>query len=203
MKEDAQLALRGGLHEARKTLGYEVQEWFYQKYLKQSIPRTGQTYMQASSVPVGKIYFGMYDAPGNNKKGYWDLMPIIFHIDAVQYKNTDRIMIGLNLNYMNPINRAQFIDSISTYFERYITENSNRLEKGDYSQYSVSGVTEFLNGYIRSLGLSVSKTQENYIWSNFRLGTVVPIDYEDWKMLPLLVPGGVQGKPLSQIHNIR
>lgn len=203
MKNDAQMALRAGLSEARKELGLEVQEWFNQKYLRRGFDAGEQVFTQAAAIPTGRIYMGVYDAPGNNKKGYWDVYPIIFHIDTMPFNDTDRLLIGINLNYFDSIQRAQFLDSVSTYFSRYIEENKQRLEKGDISQYSFGGMTEFLNGYIKGLGLKVSKANEVYIWSRFRAYSVVPIDYDDWKYLPLLVPFGVLGKPLSEIHNIR
>ncbi len=202
MNNDAINTLKKGLSEARKELGEELQEWFRQKYFMQTHPLKERIYTQASSIPKGKIYFAINDNKTKPTKGYFDVYPIVFHLEAVPYKNVDMMLFGLNLNYWNSSHRAMFIDAISSFFQRYIDENKERLGRSDFSQYSMEGLNEFVKGYIGNMGLNVTKTRESYIWSKLRASSVVPIDYEDWKWLPLLVPFGVMGsKSLSQIQS--
>jgi hypothetical protein len=203
MKIEAINTLKGGLIEARKELGEELQEWFRQKYFTKSRPTKDRVYTQASSIPKGKIYFAINDNKTVPKKGYYDVYPIVFHLEAVPYKNVDQMLFGLNLNYWNSSQRAMFIDAIAHFFQRYIDENHKRLENSDYTQMSMDGLNDFVKGYIGNMGLNVSKTRETYVWSKLRITSVVPIDYEDWKWLPLLVPFGVIGdKSLSQIQSL-
>jgi hypothetical protein len=113
------------------------------------------------------------------------------------------MLFGLNLNYWNSSNRAMFVDAINNFYQRYIDENKTRLEKSDLSQFSMEGLNEFVKGYIGNMGLNVTKTRESYIWSKLRMGSVIPIDYEDWKWLPLLVPFGILGnKSISEIQSL-
>lgn len=193
--------LKKGYKEAREVLGEEVQEWFRQKYLLQTIPIEDKVYTVPSLIPKGKIYFGIYDFKGKPEKGFYDVMPLIFHIDTVPYKNVDFRLGGLNLNYYDNVKRAVFIDAVSTFFQNYIKENKKRLEVKDLTQFSVDGMNDFLNGYIGELGFRYRKNRESYIWSKFRPSTVLPIDYADWKWLPLLTPTGVSGQPLSKIQS--
>ena len=148
MKTEAVDTLKKGRIEANKTLGMDVQEWFRQKYLMQKQAIEERIYTASTDVPSGKIYFGMYDVKGIPKTGYYDNFPIIFHIETMPHKNVDSKLIGVNLNLYDSVKRSIFIDSISTYFERYIEENKKRLSKEDFSQFSSGGVNEFLNGYI-------------------------------------------------------
>lgn len=201
MKTEATDTLKKGLSEARKVLGEEVQEWFRQKYLSQKHPIKDKIYMIPSLIPTGKIYFAVNDNKNMPKKGYYDVFPIVFHTDSIPYKNVDQMVFGINLNYFNSTQRAIFIDAVSNYFERYIEENKKRLETGDLSQYSVEGMSDFLKGYISSMGLNVNKRKDVFIWSKLRNGTVIPIDYEDWKWIPLLIPFGIVGKSVSEIQS--
>ena len=203
MNTEAITTLKKGLIEARKELGEELQEWFRQKYFMQTRPLKERVYTQASSIPKGKIYFAINDNKSVPKKGYYDVYPIVFHLEAVPYKNVDMMLFGLNLNYWNSSNRAMFVDAINNFYQRYIDENKTRLEKSDLSQFSMEGLNEFVKGYIGNMGLNVTKTRESYIWSKLRMGSVIPIDYEDWKWLPLLVPFGILGnKSISEIQSL-
>jgi hypothetical protein len=193
--------LKLGYKEAREVLGEEVQEWFRQKYLLQKTPIKDKIYTSPSFIPKGKIYFGVYDFNGKSKKGFYDVYPIVFHIDSTVYKNIDSKLGGINLNYYDNVKRAVFIDAVSTFFVNYIEENKKRLEVQDLMQYSVDGMNDFLNGYIGEMGFRYKKNLESYIWSQFRPTTVLPIDYEDWKWLPLLTPTGVNGQSLSKIQS--
>lgn len=202
MKTEAVDTLKAGRIEANKTLGMDVQEWFRQKYLMQRQPIEERIYTASADVPSGKIYFGMYDVKGMPKIGYYDNFPIIFHIETMAHKNVDSKLIGVNLNLYDSVKRAIFIDSLSTYFERYIEENKKRLLKKDFSQFSFGGVNEFLNGYISNIGISTKNKKQAFVWSQFRQSTVLPIDYNDWKWLPLLVPTGIVGMSLSKIQSL-
>jgi hypothetical protein len=201
IKAEAVETLKSGLSGASKVLGEELQEWFRQKYLMQKHPIKDKIYMVPSMIPSGKIYMAINDNKNLPKRGYYDVFPIVFHTETVPYKNVDNMLFGINLNYFNSTQRAIFIDGAITFFGRYIEENNKRIEKGDLSQFSVEGMTEFLKGYISSMGLNVSKKSDAFIWSKLRSGTVIPIDYEDWKWIPLLIPFGVVGKSVSEIQS--
>lgn len=201
MKAEAIETLKGGLSEARKVLGEEVQEWFRQKYLLQKNPIKDKTYMVPSLIPKGKIYFAVNETKYTPKRGFYDVFPIVFHVESIPYKNVDTMLFGINLNFYNSIQRAIFIDGIISFFDRYIEENNKRIETGDLSQYSFDGVNDFLKGYISSMGLNISRKRDTYIWSKFKPGSVLPIDYEDWKWLPLLIPFGIVGKSVSEIQS--
>lgn len=201
MKAEAIDMLQGGLSGAKKVLGEEVQEWFRQKYLLQKHPIKDKIYAMPSYIPSGKIYFAVNETKFTPKRGYYDIFPIVFHTDIVPFKNTDTMLFGINLNYYNSIQRAMFIDGATTIFSRYIEENTRRIEKGDLSQFSVEGMNEFLKGYISNMGLNVSRKRDTFIWSKFKAGSVIPIDYEDWKWIPLLVPFGIVGKSVSEIQS--
>lgn len=201
MKAEAIETLKGGLSEARKILGEDLQEWFRQKYLVQKHPIKDKIYTIPSLIPSGKIYFAVNDNKNIPRKGYYDVFPIVFHTESVPFRNVDTMLFGINLNYFNSTQRAVFIDATISFFDRYIEENNKRIEKGDLSQYSVEGMTDFLKGYISSMGLNVSKKRDTYIWSKFRAGSVLPIDFEDWKWLPLLIPFGIVGKSVSEIQS--
>lgn len=201
MKAEAIETLKGGLSEARKVLGEEVQEWFRQKYLLQKQPIKDKTYMIPSLIPTGKIYFAVNETKYMPKRGYYDVFPIVFHTDSIPFKNVDTMLFGINLNFYNSIQRAMFIDGAISFFHGAIEENNKRIEKGDLSQYSVDGMNDFLKGYISSMGLNVTKKTDKYIWSKFKPASVLPIDYEDWKWLPLLIPFGIVGKGISEIQS--
>jgi hypothetical protein len=157
--------------------------------------------MVPSLIPKGKIYFAVNDNKTLPKRGYYDVFPIVFHTEMVPYKNVDNMLFGINLNFFNSTQRAIFIDGAINFFYRYIEENNTRIEKGDLSQFSVEGMTDFLKGYISSMGLNVSKKNDIFVWSKFRSGSVIPIDYEDWKWIPLLIPFGMVGKSVSEIQS--
>jgi hypothetical protein len=201
MKAEEIETLKGGLSEAQKVLGEELQEWFRQKYLLQKHPIKDKIYMVPSLIPKGKIYFAVNDNKTLPKRGYYDVFPIVFHTEMVPYKNVDNMLFGINLNFFNSTQRAIFIDGAINFFSRYIEENNTRIEKGDLSQFSVEGMTDFLKGYISSMGLNVSKKNDIFVWSKFRSGSVIPIDYEDWKWIPLLIPFGMVGKSVSEIQS--
>jgi hypothetical protein len=202
MKSEAVDMLKLGRIEANKVLGMDVQEWFRQKYILQRQPIEERIYTTSDAVLPGKIYFGVYDTKPTDKIQYYDNFPIVFHIETYPHKTIDNKLIGVNLNYYDSVKRAIFIDSISTFFERYIEENKKRLLIKDFSQFSFGEINDFLKGYISNIGISTKHKKQAFLWSKFRPTSVLPIDYNDWKWLPLLVPTGVVGLPLSKIQSL-
>ncbi|BAU40043.1 hypothetical protein [Ralstonia phage RSP15] len=78
------------------------------KMLKQNVytRRSGE-----SKGLIGRMYFFEYEAKeaGDKKTGMYDRFPIVFFFNSYRNKEGKRVLLGLNLHYLHPRERALFL----------------------------------------------------------------------------------------------
>lgn len=119
----------------------------------------------------GKIYAYIYDAKYKDTLPYWDKYPLIIFLGFGRSQAGNELMYGLNLHYIPPKARQQFLeDLLKQYSSTKTITNSTKL-KVDWSK--VKGFT------------GADKMIKAYLPGHIK-GTLVEIKPSDWANVVLL-----------------
>lgn len=121
---------------------------------------------------AGKLYAYMYDAKHKDTLPYWDKFPLIIFLGTGKQGST-QLMYGLNLHYIPPKARQQFLEELLKQYASTPTITNNTKLKIDWSK--VKGFK------------GADKMIKAYLPGNIK-GALVEIKPADWAnviMLPL------------------
>lgn len=139
--------------------------WFREK-IKNSI--RGKT---SSKFNTGSIYTYVYDAKHKDTLPYWDKFPLIIFLGTSTTKNGVTLLQGLNLHYIPPRARQEFLEELLIYAttKRKLTSNT-RLKINWTMVKNMAGSKEMI---------------KNYLPQNVK-GKVVEINPQDWSNIVFL-----------------
>ncbi|QJT71872.1 DNA end protector protein [Shewanella phage Thanatos-1] len=105
---------------------------------------------KASKPSPGRLYAYMYDAKHKDTLPYWDKFPLIIYLGLGKQGNTT-LMYGLNLHYIPPKARQEFLESLlKQYSSTKTLSNSTRL-KIDWSKVKgFKGADVMIKAYLPS-----------------------------------------------------
>lgn len=124
------------------------------------------------SKPVaGKVYAFGYDAKYKDTLPYWDRFPLIVCLGFVRSPKSGTVLIqGLNMHYVPPKARQEFLESILKYSNTKVISNNTTL-KVDWSK-------------VKNLP-GADKMIKNYLPSHVA-GTITEIKPSDWSNVVLM-----------------
>lgn len=99
------------------------QEWFMKTI------KAGVKGHQVVKPQVGRIYTFAYDAKYKDTLPYWDVFPLIICLGDSETKAGNKVMMGLNLHYVTPKARQQFLEALLRQYASTPTlSNKTRLK---------------------------------------------------------------------------
>lgn len=99
------------------------QEWFMKTI------KAGVKGHQVVKPQVGRIYTFAYDAKYKDTLPYWDVFPLIICLGDSKTKAGNTVMMGLNLHYVTPKARQQFLEALlKQYASTPSLSNKTRLK---------------------------------------------------------------------------
>lgn len=127
-----------GLGARRKS-----KEWF-DKTVKDAY-RTRMT----SRPIIGRIYAYTYDAKYKDTLPYWDQFPLIVYLGSRSTKDGGTIFHGLNLHYIAPKARQEFLEALLVNYSSTSTINSNTKLRINWNMVkSMKGSELMIKAYI-------------------------------------------------------
>ena len=137
------------------------QEWFT-KTIKAGIKGH-----QIVKPQVGRIYTFMYDAKYKDTLPYWDVFPLIICLGDSKTKAGNTVMLGLNLHYVTPKARQQFLEALlKQYASTPTLRNKTRLKIKWSDVKGMRGsdhmIKAYLPGHIKTKLVEISPKD----WSN-------------------------------------
>lgn len=103
---------------------------------------------QVSKPEPGKLYAYIYDAKHKDTLPYWDKYPLIINLGFGQ-NGTSRVMYGLNLHYIPPKARQEFLEELlKQYANTPVISNKTKL-KINWSQVKgFKGADQMIKSYL-------------------------------------------------------
>lgn len=105
---------------------------------------------QVSKPMPGKLYTYMYDAKHKDTLPYWDKFPLIVYL-GIGTQGTSRLMYGLNLHYIPPKARQQFLEELLKQYSSTPLISNNTKLKIDWSKVKgFKGADKMIKAYLPS-----------------------------------------------------
>lgn len=96
----------------------------------------------------GKLYAYMYDAKHKDTLPYWDKFPLIIYL-GLGKQGTSTLMYGLNLHYIPPKARQQFLEELLKQYASTPTITNNTKLKIDWSKVKgFKGADKMIKAYL-------------------------------------------------------
>jgi DNA-binding transcriptional regulator YhcF (GntR family) len=154
-------------------------EWF------QSTMKQGIRGHQVHKPKVGRLYAFVYDAKHKDTLPYWDVYPLVVYLGMSQ--RFQGLMLGLNLHYIPPKARQEFLESLIKY------SNTDRI----------SNRTTLDVDWTKVKGMRGSKVMiKSYIPSRIK-GTFIEIKPSDWVNVVYMPTSKFVSGPESKAFNVR
>lgn len=138
------------------------------KWFTETIKKSVRGHVVAKPQP-GKLYAYIYDAKHKDTLAYWDKYPLVIYLGIGKHN----LMYGLNLHYIPPRARQEFLEELLKQYASTSTITNNTKLKIDWSKVKgFKGADQMIKAYIPG---------------NIK-GTIVEIKPSDWAnvvMLPL------------------
>lgn len=138
------------------------------KWFTETIKKSVRGHVVAKPQP-GKLYAYIYDAKHKDTLAYWDKYPLVIYLGIGKHN----LMYGLNLHYIPPKARQEFLEELLKQYASTSTITNNTKLKIDWSKVKgFKGADQMIKAYIPG---------------NIK-GTIVEIKPSDWAnvvMLPL------------------
>lgn len=97
---------------------------------------------------VGGIYAYVYDAKHKETLPYWDRFPLMIYLGSYTAKNGNKLLLGLNLHYIPPKARQEFLENLLVHANTDSVTNKTRL-KINWSQVkSMRGADQMIKAYL-------------------------------------------------------
>lgn len=101
------------------------------------------------SVPTpGSIYAYVYDAKHKETLPYWDKFPLIIYLGSYKAKNGNQLLMGLNLHYIPPKARQEFLESLLAYSTTKSFSNKTRLKINWNKVKNMKGADKMIKAYL-------------------------------------------------------
>ncbi|UPW39251.1 DNA end protector protein [Escherichia phage vB_EcoM_ESCO47] len=179
-KQDRQLIMinsfRSSIREKIRNEGAAVNNKSA-KWFADTIKKSVKGHKVAKPQP-GKIYAYMYDAKHKDTLPYWDKYPLIIYLGLGKQGSTP-LMYGLNLHYIPPKARQQFLEELLKQYASTPTITNNTKLKIDWSK--VKGFK------------GTDKMIKAYLPGHIR-GTLMEIAPKDWANVIMLPTQSFQSK---------
>lgn len=121
------------------------QEWFLKTV------KAGVKGHQVVRPQVGRIYTFVYDAKNKDTLPYWDRFPLIIYLGEKVTKSGGINMMGLNLHYINPKARQQFLEALLKQHASTPTlSNKTRLKIKWSDVRGMRGSDQMIKAYLPS-----------------------------------------------------
>lgn len=96
----------------------------------------------------GSIYAYVYDAKHKDTLPYWDKFPLIIYLGDYTAKNGNRLLLGLNLHYIPPKARQEFLENLLVHATTNTVTNKTKL-KINWSQVkNMKGADQMIKAYL-------------------------------------------------------
>lgn len=103
---------------------------------------------QVKSPKPGSIYAYVYDAKHKDTLPYWDKFPLMIYLGDYTAKNGNRLLLGLNLHYIPPKARQEFLENLLVHANTDTVTNKTRL-KINWSQVrNMKGADQMIKAYL-------------------------------------------------------
>lgn len=103
---------------------------------------------QVSKPMAGKLYTYMYDAKHKDTLPYWDKFPLIVFL-GMGKQGTSTLMYGLNLHYIPPKARQQFLEELLKQYSSTPLISNNTKLKIDWSKVKgFKGADKMIKAYL-------------------------------------------------------
>lgn len=135
-------ALRVRASDSAAAANKKSVSWF-QDVIKTSV----RGHLVKRPVP-GSIYAYVYDAKHKDTLPYWDKFPLIIYLGDYTAKNGNRLLLGLNLHYIPPKARQEFLENLLVHATTNTVTNKTRL-KINWSQVkNMKGADQMIKAYL-------------------------------------------------------
>lgn len=136
------------------------------KWFTETIKKSVRGHVVAKPQP-GKLYAYIYDAKHKDTLAYWDKYPLVIYLGIGKHN----LMYGLNLHYIPPKARQEFLEELLKQYANTSTITNNTKLKIDWSKVKgFKGADQMIKAYIPG---------------NIK-GTIVEIKPSDWANVVLL-----------------
>lgn len=96
----------------------------------------------------GKIYAYVYDAKHKETLPYWDKFPLIVFLGSYKAKNGNQLLLGLNLHYIPPKARQEFLEELLPLANTDTITNKTRLKINWSKVKNMKGADQMIKAYL-------------------------------------------------------
>lgn len=96
----------------------------------------------------GKIYAYVYDAKHKETLPYWDKFPLIIFLGSYKAKNGNQLLLGLNLHYIPPKARQEFLEELLPMANTDTITNKTRLKINWSKVKNMKGADQMIKAYL-------------------------------------------------------
>ena len=157
-------SINDSLRRGKKSAKDKSEKWF-RETLKNGIKGH-----KVTRPTPGKLYAYVYDAKHKETLPYWDIYPLIIFL-GTGTRGSSTLMYGLNLHYIPPKARQQFLEELLKRYSNTNTITNKTALKVDWSK---------VKGFQGS-----DKMIKSYLPNHIR-GTLVEIKPSDWSNVVLM-----------------
>lgn len=136
----SQLRVRAG--DSAAANNKKSEKWF------QSVIKTSVRGHKVGKPKPGSIYAYVYDAKHKDTLPYWDRFPLIVYLGDYTAKNGNRLLLGLNLHYIPPKARQEFLEELLPYANTDTITNKTRLKINWSKVKSMKGADQMIKAYL-------------------------------------------------------
>lgn len=152
----------------------------------------------------GRIYTFQYDPLYKDSLSYYDKRPIIFVHGVTTSKSGNKILVGINLNFLPEKVRVTVLDYFYEQFKVDYTKSNDILGKIAIIQRAI----QFLKNWLGMQKIFDDQAKvgyqfafRNYIISPTRMKGVTLVENDDWEYIPFLETKDIVGKGLNEIYS--
>lgn len=116
---------------------------------------------------VGRIYAYRYEAKTKQQLPFWDMFPLMIYLGAHRAQNGNIVMNGLNLHYIPPRARQEFLEELLTlYSSTKSVSKTTRLMIDWASVKGMRGADLMIKSYLPQQFRSIATEVEPKEWIN-------------------------------------
>lgn len=150
----------------------------------------------------GRIYTWQYDPIGKDWLDFYDIRPIVLVHSQFTAKNGNKIVCGVNLNFLPEFQRIQTMEIFYKIFKSDLEAAEKAIDKNQIG--IVKRAWQFLTDWLFTLKIFNTQGKIGYQWAyrNYiisRTKQPVLIEMEDWPMIPYFVPKEFKGMSPGQV----
>lgn len=97
---------------------------------------------------VGRIYAYVYDAKHKDTLPYWDKFPLMIYLGSYTAKNGNKLLLGLNLHYIPPKARQEFLEELLVNANTDTITNKTRLKINWSKVKNMKGADQMIKAYL-------------------------------------------------------